>query len=136
MPKGIALSAREIEKPAYTQRELLAMVLACAATGSASFTQARHVVARATGDTDPRALTRELLSDLAIRNWIVLCKRGRDAAEHPVQRIHYELELANDVNWDEQAATGRARYVLTEKGRERVAPMLEGLTGARAARAG
>lgn len=127
----MALSSKETDKPAYTQRELLAMVLACAAATSASFTQARHAIARATGDPDPRALTRELLSDLAIRNWIELCKRDRDATEQPVPRIHYELELANDVNWDEQAASGRARYVLTEKGRERVAPMLAGLTGAR-----
>ena len=110
-------------------------MLACAAGSSASFTQARHAVARATGDSDPRALTRELLSDLAIRDWIELCSELRDQVERPVPRIHYELELANNVNWDEHADACRTRYALTEKGRERVAPMLSGLAGARSASA-
>lgn len=130
--EGKRLSSERDEKPAYTQRELLALVLACAAGASASFTQARHAVGKAIGDPNPRPMTRELLSDLAIRNWIELRRRAGDGSETPVPRIHYELELANDVNWDEQAATGRARYALTEKGRERVAPMLDGLTGPRA----
>lgn len=119
------------ERETYTQRDLLALVLACATRSSASFTQARHAVARATGEADPRSLTRELLSDLAIRDWIALCTRPSDQEERPVPRIHYELELANDVNWDEYADAGRTRYALTDKGRERVAPMLEELTGAR-----
>ena len=119
------------ERQSYTQRDLLALVLACATGSSASFTQARHAVARATGEPDPRSLTRELLSDLAIRDWIELCSRPRDEGERPVPRIHYELELANDVNWDEYADANRTRYLLTEKGRERVAPMLAELTGAR-----
>jgi hypothetical protein len=125
----MTLSSKRPQKT-YTQRDLLALVLACATSSSASFTQARHAVARATGESAPRALTRELLSDLAIRNWIELCKPDRERVERSVPRTHYELELANDVNWEEGAAVGRARYALTEKGRERVAPMLSDLTGA------
>lgn len=113
--------ATKVEPPtAVSQRELLALILGCAADGSASFTAALTATARATGVERPRAMTRELLSDLAIRNWIELRLEGRTGVETPIERLHYELELAADRNWDERAAEPRARFALTAKGRERV----------------
>jgi hypothetical protein len=105
---------------AASQRELLALILGCAAEGSASFTAALAATERATGVERPRAMTRELLSDLAIRNWIELRLEGGTGAETPIERLRYELELAADRNWDERAAEPRAMFALTAKGRERV----------------
>jgi hypothetical protein len=115
---------------AVSQRELLALILACAADCSASFTTALAATERATGVERPRAMTRELLSDLAIRDWIELRLAGRTGVEAPIERLRYELELAADRNWDERAQEPRARFALTAKGRERVLE-LQGSAGAR-----
>jgi hypothetical protein len=110
-----------------TQRELLGLVLRCATRGSSSFSQARHVAAEAIGDSEARALTRELLSDLAIRDWIELREEQPGGAESPVARLRYELELADDRNWNEHADEPRVRYALTDKGRAQVSAMLSTL---------
>jgi hypothetical protein len=113
--------------PQLRQRELLGLILACAASGSASFSQALYATKEARSDADARGLTRELLSDLAIRGWIELRKPGSAGGEIEVPRIQYELELAADRNWEEANGDERARYVLTEKGRAQVDPLLAGL---------
>lgn len=113
---------------AATQRELLGLILGCAVRGSASFSQAMHAAGPATGDRDAHDLTRELLSDLAIRDWIELRRVRPDGTEIQVERLRYELELADSRNWDEQSGTPRARYVLTEKGRGQVSAMLSTLS--------
>lgn len=112
---------------AATQRELLGLILGCAVRGSASFSQALHATAAATGDGDADDLTRELLSDLAIRGWIELYRVRPDGTEAQVERLRYELELADRRNWDERSETPRARYALTEKGRGQVTAMLSTL---------
>ena len=117
--------------PKLSQRELLGLILGCAASGSASFSQALYATREARPDFDARALTRELLSDLSIRGWIELRKSGSVGGDIPVPRIQYELELAADRNWEEAAGDERARYVLTEKGRSQVGPLLAGLREAR-----
>ena len=106
-----------------TQRELLGVLLGCAAGASASFTEALDAAERATGHADARTLTRELLSDLAIRDWIELCRCRSDGSEAPIPRLHYELELAAQRNWDERSGEARVRYALTEKGRGQLAAM-------------
>jgi hypothetical protein len=106
-----------------TQRELLGLLLGCAARTSASFTQALAAADRATGRKDARTLTRELLSDLAIRDWIELCRERPGGTEAPIPRLHYELELAAARNWDEQSGEPRVRYALTEKGRGQLGAM-------------
>ena len=113
--------------PKLSQRELLGLVLGCAASDSATFSQALYATREARPDSDARALARELLSDLSIRGWIELRRSGAVGGDVPVPRIHYELELAADRNWDEARGDERARYVLTEKGRAQVGPLLAGL---------
>lgn len=116
--------------PDFTQRELLGLILGCAVSESASFSQALHAIASATRREDARALTRELLSDLSIRGWIELRTPGPTGSELAVPRIHYELELADDRNWQE-SSPDRTRYVLTEKGSAQVAPLLAELRARR-----
>ena len=108
----------------FSQRELLGLILGCAANGSASFSQALYATEGALPDGESRTLTRELLSDLSIRGWIELRKPGPVGDALEVPRIHYELELAADRNWDEAAGSDRTRYVLTDKGRAQVGPLL------------
>jgi hypothetical protein len=115
---------------AVTQRELLGLILGCAVRGSASFNQALHAAAAA-GDRDPRDLTRELLSDLAIRDWIELRRVQPDGTETQVERLRYELELADGRNWDQHSDTPQARYALTAKGRSQVSAMLSTLNDER-----
>lgn len=118
-----ATSSERKTTPKLSQRELLGLILSCAVNGSASFSQALHAARGAAPEEDARALTRELLSDLSIRGWIELRKPGPVSGEVEVPRIHYELELAADRNWDD-ANGDRTRYVLTEKGRAQVGPLL------------
>ncbi len=127
--ESAAISAKP--RVVATQRELLGLILGCAVRGSASFSQALHAAAQATGDSDARDLTRELLSDLAIRDWIALYRIRPDGTEAEVERLRYELELADRRNWDEHSDTPRARYALTEKGRGQVSAMLSTLTRGR-----
>lgn len=112
---------------AATQRELLGLILGCAVRGSASFSQALYATEGATGDRDAGDLTRELLSDLAIRDWIELYRVRPDGTEAQVERLRYELELADRRNWEQSSETPRARYALTEKGRSQVSAMLSTL---------
>ena len=58
-----------------SQRELLGLIMGCAARSSATFNQAEFAVTAAGAGPDTRPLTRELLIDLAIRGWIEL-RRG------------------------------------------------------------
>jgi len=109
-----------------TQRELLGLVLGCAAQRSVSFCSALRVAARM-DDDDPRALGRELLTDLAIRAWIYLVREEEDGSEIPLSRSRYEMELAADDNWDEIGGCDQVRYALTEKGRARLGPLLDSL---------
>ena len=101
-------------------RALLVAVLESALDGSASFADALQVVERS-GSAEPRAVTRELLGDLAIRSWIELraVALGR---EEPVPRRRYELELTDARNWD-RTAKPAVVYALTDTGRERAAAM-------------
>ncbi len=110
-----------------TQRELLGLILGCAAAGSASFSHALYAAQAATGEPDARGITRELLSDLAIRDWILLERELPGGGGTPIPRLRYELELADDRNWDEHSGELKTRYVLTEKGRSHCAPMLADL---------
>ncbi len=119
-----AIPTDDEEDAPISQRELLGLILGCAAADSASFSQAMYAAQSAARGADPRAMTRELLSDLSIRGWIELRARGTGGVEVTVPRIHYELELADDRNWDEASGDDRTRYVLTEKGRAQVGPML------------
>jgi hypothetical protein len=112
---------------AATQRELLGLILGCAVRDNASFGQALYAVERATDDAEPQTLTRELLSDLAIRDWIELRRETPEGGEVRVERLRYELELADPRNWDERSLEPRARYALTEKGRRQVSAMLSTL---------
>jgi len=110
-----------------TQRELLGLVLGCAAQGSANFCVALRVAERMDDDADPRALGRELLTDLTIRAWIYLLREEEDGREVPLPRSRYEMELAADGNWDEMGGYEQARYALTEKGRAKLGPLLDSL---------
>ena len=110
-----------------TQRELLGLVLGCAADESASFCAALHVAAQVEHEHDVRALARELLTDLAIRDWIYLLRADEDGSERPLPRSRYEMELAASANWDQGADCERARYALTDKGRAKLAPLLGSL---------
>jgi hypothetical protein len=102
---------------AISQRELLGLILGCAVRGSASFTQALQAAAAATRATGSRTLTRELLSDLAIRDWIEFRIERPGGGEVAIERLRYELELTADRNWDERSTAPRVRYALTGKGR-------------------
>lgn len=110
-----------------TQRELLGMVLGCAAHGSASFCAALRVAARMDEVADVRVLARELLTDLTIRDWIYLLREDEQGSERPVPRLRYEMELAAHANWDEIGGCELARYALTEKGRAKLRPLLRSL---------
>jgi hypothetical protein len=101
-----------------SQRELLGLIMGCAARGSATFKQAEFAVIAAGAGPEARPLTRELLNDLAIRGWIELRAR-RAGGEVAVERRRWEFELAADRNWAEQTPDC-ACYVLTEKGRGRL----------------
>ena len=102
-----------------SQRELLGLILGCAARDSATFNQAEFAVAAAGGGRDPRGLTRELLTDLAIRGWVEIRVRLAAGDETRVERRRWDFELASDRNWEPEARTC-ARYALTEKGRGRL----------------
>lgn len=108
--------------PAAGPRELLIAVLACATGRSASFADALAAVEGAAANGDRRGLARELLGDLAIRDWIELRRTALDG-EAPVARQLYELELSDRRNWDERPIRARVRFALTEKGRDRVEAM-------------
>jgi hypothetical protein len=102
-----------------SQRELLGLIMGCAGRSSATFTQAEFAVVAAGGGPEPRALTRELLTDLAIRGWIELRVRLAGGNEAEVERRRWEFEFAAERNWDE-AVPDCACYVLTDAGRGRL----------------
>ncbi len=102
-----------------SQRELLGLIMGCAARSSATFNQAEFAVTAAGAGPDTRPLTRELLIDLAIRGWIELRARLADGGEIEVERRRWEFEFAADRNWGQQVPDC-ACYVLTEKGRGRL----------------
>lgn len=108
-----------------SQRELLGLIMGFAARESASFSQAEFAIVAAGGGPSARGLARELLSDLAIRDWIELRARAADGEEHRIERRRWELELAAEDNWSESRADS-VRYALTAKGRTRLLPRLEG----------
>jgi len=110
-----------------TQRELLGLVLGCASRESASFCAALRVAAQVEDEDDIQALARELLTDLAIRDWIYLVRSDEDGSERALPRSRYEMELAARANWDEAGDCERARYALTEKGRAKLEPLLGSL---------
>lgn len=124
MESASATTSERQTRPQLSQRELLGLILGCAVSGSASFTQALHATHGPDAGPEARALTRELLSDLSIRGWIELRQPAPIEGEVPVPRIHYELELAADRNWDDSSGHERTRYVLTDKGRAQVGPLL------------
>jgi len=102
-----------------SQRELLGLIMGCAARESATFHQAEFAVAAAGGGPDRRALTRELLTDLVIRGWIELRARLASGEELAAERSRWNFELASERNWD-PSPSGCACYALTEKGRGRL----------------
>jgi hypothetical protein len=102
-----------------TQRELLGLIMGCAARHSATFSQAEFAVIAAGGGAGARVLTRELLTDLAIRRWIELRLRHHRRPETAIEQRHWELELVAERNW-ESPVTDCACYALTDKGRERL----------------
>ena len=102
-----------------SQRELLGLIMTCAARTSATFNQAEFVLIAASAGPDVRALTRELLNDLAIRGWIELRRRLAAGGEVEVERSSWAFEFASERNWD-GAASDCARYALTNAGRERL----------------
>lgn len=102
-----------------TQREMLGLIMGCAVRESATFNQAEFAVAAAGGGPDRRKLTRELLTDLAIRGWIELRVRLADGEELRTERRRWDFELAADRNW-EPDPRDCACYALTDKGRERL----------------
>ncbi len=103
-----------------SQRELLGLILGCAARRSATFSQAEFALIAAGAGPDPRPLARELLTDLAIRGWIELRLRNAGGGEGEVERRRWEFEFAADRNWHDPVADC-ACYVLTERGRARLA---------------
>jgi hypothetical protein len=107
-----------------SQRELLGLVLGCAARRSATFSQAEFALIAAGAGPDPRPLTRELLTDLAIRGWIELRHRCLGGGEDPIERRRWEFEFAAERNWD-NPVEDCACYALTDWGRERLARRLE-----------
>jgi hypothetical protein len=96
------------------QRELMSEILVAARKGAASFHEALKVVATH-GETDPRPLARELLTDLSIRRWIEFCALADDGQELPIPRIRSEAQFIEPANW--QPNDPPARYRLTERGR-------------------
>ena len=102
-----------------SQRELLGLVLGCAARRSASFAQAEFALIAAGAGPDPRPLARELLTDLAIRGWIEIRLRTADGGEQEIERRHWEFEFAEERNWEEPV-TDCACFALTERGLERL----------------
>lgn len=102
-----------------SQRELLGLIMGCAARRSASFSQAEFAIYAAGAGPEPRALARELLIDLAIRGWIELRVRFADGSEGPIERRRWEFEFAADRNWGEPVEDC-ACYALTERGLRRL----------------
>jgi hypothetical protein len=101
-----------------SQRELLALIMGCAARTSATFNQAEFTLIAASAGPNVRTLTRELLNDLAIRGWIEL-RRRLPEGEKEVERVDWAVEFAAERNWD-GATPDCVRYALTEAGRERL----------------
>jgi hypothetical protein len=102
-----------------SQRELLGLIMGCAARHSATFSQAEFAVVAAGAGSGARALTRELLTDLAMRRWIELRLRLPAGGEIEIEWRHWELEFVAERNW-EGPVTDCACYALTDKGRERL----------------
>ena len=102
-----------------TQRDMLGLIMGCAVRESATFNQAEFAVAAAGGGPDRRKLTRELLTDLAIRDWIELRVRRADGDELRLERRRWDLELSSERNWEPDPGDG-ACYALTDKGRGRL----------------
>jgi hypothetical protein len=102
-----------------SQRELLGLIMGCAARQSATFSQAEFALIAAGAGPEPRPLARELLTDLAIRGWIELRVRFADGSEGEIERRRWEFEFAAERNWDDPV-TDCACYVLTERGRGRL----------------
>jgi hypothetical protein len=96
------------------QRELMNEILAAARDASAGFHEALKVVATQ-GETDPRPLARELLTDLSIRRWIEFCTHGPHGEEMPLPRIRSEAQFIEPANWQPNAPP--TRYRLTDRGR-------------------
>lgn len=96
------------------QRELMSEILAAAREASAGFHDALMVVATH-GETEPRPLARELLTDLSIRRWIELCAHGPGGEELPIPRIRSEAQFIDPANWQPHAPP--TRYRLTPRGR-------------------
>ena len=96
------------------QRELMNAILASAGDASAGFHDVLLVVATR-GFDEPRALARELLTDLSIRCWIEFCAHGPGGEELPIPRIRSEAQFIDPANWQPNAPP--TRYRLTEKGR-------------------
>jgi hypothetical protein len=111
------------ERLPVSQRELLGLIMGCAARRSATFSQAEFALIAAGAGPDPRPLTRELLTDLAIRGWIELRLRYADGHEGELERRRWEFELTAERNWEHPVADC-ACYVLTERGHERLARRL------------
>jgi hypothetical protein len=102
-----------------SQRELLGLIMGCAARRSATFSQAEFAVVAAGGGPDARALTRELLTDLTMRRWIELRLRLPSGDEAEIEWRHWELEFVAERNWEGPVANC-ACYAFTDKGRERL----------------
>ena len=103
-----------------SQRELLGLVMGCAARRSATFAQAEFAVIAGGGtDERARAIARELLTDLSIRDWIEIRLRYAGGGEGALARRLWELEFSAERNWD-GSALDCACYALTDKGRGRL----------------
>lgn len=102
-----------------SQRELLGRILGCAARTSATFNQAELAVIGASGSSDPRSLTQELLLDLTIRGWIELRVRIAGGGETGVEPRNWEAELRAERNWDARMVDC-ACFALTDRGHERL----------------
>lgn len=107
------------EPAAVSQRELLGLLLGCAARRSATFSQAAFALRAAGCGPDVRPLTRELLTDLGIRGWIEMRLRLANGDEVEIERRLWEFELTAERNWVEDYAQVSC-YALTAKGRDRL----------------
>jgi hypothetical protein len=114
-------STSSMPRSEATHYGLLGRIAVCATHGSVGFANAANAICQVTGHAESQALARELLTDLAIRGWIALCRQQRDGSDAPIEWRHYELELSDDRNWvDERAGERGLRYALTERGRDKV----------------
>jgi len=114
-----------VPRSGATHCELLRRILACATRGSAAFANADNAICQVTGAAQSRALARELLTDLAIRGWIALCRQQRDGSDALIAWRRYELELSDERNWvDARAGDNGVRYALTERGRDKIIELL------------